>query len=78
MADINQIITLGIGPPSGIPEFLTLGLQISAAVAVTPAVTLTLALDSESAHSITLDSESAHSFTRDSESAHSITLDLDP
>lgn len=28
MADINQIITLGIGTPAGIPEFLTFGLQI--------------------------------------------------
>jgi hypothetical protein len=34
MADINQVITLGIGTPSGIPEFLTLGLQIGEAVAV--------------------------------------------
>ena len=25
MADINQTISLGIGTPSGIPEFLTLG-----------------------------------------------------
>ena len=29
MADINQVITLGIGTPSGIPEFLTFGLQIA-------------------------------------------------
>ena len=28
MADINQIITLGIGTPGAIPEFLTFGLQI--------------------------------------------------
>lgn len=28
MADINQVITLGIGTPAGIPEFLTFGLQI--------------------------------------------------
>ena len=28
MADINQTITLGIGTPAGVPEFLTLGLQI--------------------------------------------------
>ena len=32
MADINQTITLGIGTPAGVPEFLTLGLQISQAV----------------------------------------------
>ena len=32
MADINQVISLGIGSPSGIPEFLTFGLQIGAAV----------------------------------------------
>lgn len=30
MADINQVITLGIGTPAGIPEFLTFGLQIAA------------------------------------------------
>jgi hypothetical protein len=29
MADINHVISLGIGSPAGIPEFLTLGLQIS-------------------------------------------------
>jgi len=28
MADINQVITLGIGTPSGIKEFLTFGLQL--------------------------------------------------
>jgi hypothetical protein len=28
MADINQLISLGIGSPAGIPEFLTFGLQI--------------------------------------------------
>tara|TARA_Y100000310_G_C20681155_1_gene816016 strand:- start:670 stop:936 length:267 start_codon:yes stop_codon:yes gene_type:complete len=32
MADINQIITLGIGTPGGIPEFITLGLQIGSVV----------------------------------------------
>ena len=30
MADINHIITLGIGTPAAIPEFLTFGLQIAA------------------------------------------------
>jgi hypothetical protein len=34
MADINQVITLGIGTPAGIPEFLTFGLQIGAASAL--------------------------------------------
>ncbi len=29
MANINQIITLGIGTPSGIKEFITFGLQIN-------------------------------------------------
>jgi hypothetical protein len=33
MADINQVISLGIGTPAGILEFLTLGLQIGAASA---------------------------------------------
>ena len=32
MADINQVITLGIGTPGGIKEFLTFGLQIGAGV----------------------------------------------
>jgi len=31
MADINHIITLGIGTPGAIPEFLTFGLQIGEA-----------------------------------------------
>ena len=31
MANINQVITLGIGDPSGIKEFLTFGLQIGEA-----------------------------------------------
>lgn len=35
MADINQVITLGIGTPSGIKEFLTFGLQIGVAL-ITP------------------------------------------
>lgn len=34
MADINQTITLGIGTPAGIPEFLLFGLQIGAVVEV--------------------------------------------
>jgi len=34
MADINHVISLGIGSPAGIPEFLTFGLQIGAAVVV--------------------------------------------
>ena len=28
MADINHTISLGIGSPAGIPEFLTFGLQL--------------------------------------------------
>lgn len=32
MADINQVITLGIGTPAGIKEFLTFGLQIGEGV----------------------------------------------
>jgi len=31
LADINQVISLGIGSPAGIPEFLTFGLQLGAA-----------------------------------------------
>ena len=43
MADINQIITLGIGTPSGVLEFITLGLQIGEEVVpptLTPSITL--------------------------------------
>ena len=32
MADINQVISLGIGSPSGITEFITFGLQIGEAL----------------------------------------------
>ena len=35
MADINQTITLGIGTPSGIPEFLLFGLQTAPELALT-------------------------------------------
>ena len=34
MADINAVISLGIGSPAGIQEFLTFGLQQGAAVTV--------------------------------------------
>jgi len=37
MADINHVISLGIGSPAAIPEFLTFGLQIGAAVIVSGA-----------------------------------------
>ena len=37
MADINHVISLGIGSPAAIPEFLTFGLQIGAAVVVSGA-----------------------------------------
>lgn len=30
MADINQVISWGIGSPAGVPEFLTFGLQVVA------------------------------------------------
>lgn len=33
MADINHVISLGIGTPAAIPEFLTFGLQIGEAIA---------------------------------------------
>ena len=36
MADINHVITLGIGTPSGITEFITFGLQIGAAADPVP------------------------------------------
>jgi hypothetical protein len=36
MANINQVITLGIGTPAGIPEFLTFGLQIGEEVIIPP------------------------------------------
>jgi hypothetical protein len=49
MADINHIITLGIGTPGAILEFITVGLQIGAPPAYTPAPadrTFTPALES--------------------------------
>jgi hypothetical protein len=36
MPAINQIISLGLGTPSDIPHFLTLGLGIGAAALVSP------------------------------------------
>ena len=35
MADINQTITLGIGTPAGVPEFLLFGLQVAPETALT-------------------------------------------
>ena len=35
MADINKTISLGIGTPAGIPEFLLFGLQPEAPVPLT-------------------------------------------
>ena len=37
MADINHVISLGIGSPAAIPEFLTFGLQIGEAAVVSGA-----------------------------------------
>ena len=36
MADVSEIITLGIGTPSTIPFFLTLGLGLTAATGAGP------------------------------------------
>ncbi len=38
MADINQIITLGIGAPAGIPPFITVGFVLGGATATVPDV----------------------------------------
>lgn len=38
MAAINQIITLGIGTPSGVPPFITFGFQLGSSVATVPDV----------------------------------------
>ncbi len=38
MAAINQIITLGIGTPSGIPPFITAGFQLGGALVTVPDV----------------------------------------
>ncbi len=38
MAAINQIITLGIGTPSGIPPFITAGFQLGGASVTVPDV----------------------------------------
>jgi hypothetical protein len=41
MANLNQVITLGVGTPSGITEFLTFGLQIGEVVVVIGEVSAT-------------------------------------
>jgi hypothetical protein len=38
MADINQVVTLGIGTPADIPHFLLLGLSLGAAPVGDPSV----------------------------------------
>lgn len=38
MAAINQIITLGIGTPSGVPPFITFGFQLGSSTATVPNV----------------------------------------
>lgn len=43
MADINHVISLGIGSPAAIPEFLTFGLQIGTIAEITvPGLEFTL------------------------------------
>lgn len=41
MADINEVISLGLGSPSSVKAFLLLGLQIGAAVGPVTVITLT-------------------------------------
>jgi hypothetical protein len=70
MADINQVITLGIGTPAGVPEFLTLGLQIGAAAAL-------YTVDGNVAVRITADNDVAARFTADNDVATRFTADGD-
>ena len=73
MANINQLITLGIGTPSGIKEFLTFGLQID--VLVTPTTVFTVTLDGRAAQTFTLPGFAAHTHTLDGKAAEAVTLD---
>ena len=70
MADINQVISLGIGSPAGIPEFLTFGLQIGAALAL-------YTLDADVAIRMTADGSTAIRITADGNAAIRITADGD-
>lgn len=54
MADISQLITLGIGDPAGIPEFLTLGLQIGSVVPVSGTRTVSVTLSTRVSDSQTM------------------------
>lgn len=57
MADINHIISLGVGTPGAIPEFLTFGLQIGDAVVYVPSIGRTFFAGSEE-RGFTVSSES--------------------
>ena len=70
MAKIHQVISLGVGSPSGIPEFLTFGLQIGAALAL-------YTLDADVAIRITADDNVAIRMTADGNAAVRITADGD-
>ena len=72
MADINQVISLGIGSPAGIPEFLTFGLQIGAVV-----VAALYTLDADVAIRMTADDSVAIRMTADGNAAIRITADGD-
>lgn len=60
MADINQVISLGIGTPADIPHFLTLGLSIGAAVVVLPGEMLSITMDVRTVSTQTVDLETRH------------------
>lgn len=70
MADIHQVISLGIGTPSGITEFLTFGLQMGAAVAL-------YTVDADVMIRIVADGDVAMRMTADGTAAIRITADGD-
>lgn len=45
MADIHQVISLGIGTPSDVPHFLLLGLSINVVLLASPDVTIEVRQD---------------------------------
>lgn len=55
---------------------LNLGFAGGGEIVVTPALSLSITLDSETAEAFTLDAETAHSFTKNAETAQSMTFDV--
>jgi hypothetical protein len=71
MADINQVITLGIGTPADIPHFLLLGLSLGAAPVGDPSM-----LDLAGAYQPTLTAVAVYQPTLNMLGAYQPTIDL--